>query len=149
MEKKSVVSTQRMSSSEFMQRLPEAVRAKLPPPLQGFQWRARSYLLQLYYDNPDIHFEAWSLRRLGRLEIGLHFESRDRASNERFFHLFDRHIIEIKARLGRKVELERWDRGWARIYESLPLAPFVEEFLETVATRLVQMISSTCERRAN
>ena len=134
-------STQRMSSSEFMQQIPMAVRPKLLPTLRDFQWRARSYLVQLYYGDPDIHFEVWSLKRLGRLEIGLHFESRDRAYNERMFLFFDRYIIEIKAQLGKSIELERWDRGWTRIFENIPLPPFDETFIESVSTSLAKMIS--------
>jgi len=132
-----------------MQRIPVAVRPKLPPGMRDFQWRARSYLVQLYYGDPDVHFEVSSLRRLGRLEIGLHFEKRDRAFNERMFLFFDRHIIEIKAQLGKSIELERWDRGWSRIFESIPLPSFNETFLETVSTSLAKMIpllQPLCER---
>ena len=88
-----------------------AVRPKLPPSLRDFQWPTRSYLVQLYYGDPDVHFEVWSLKRLGHLEMALHFESRDRALNARMFLFFDRYIIEIKVQLGRSVEQERWDRG--------------------------------------
>jgi len=138
-----------MGSSEFMQRIPLAIHSKLPPSLRDFQWRARSYLIQLYYGDPDVHFEVWSLKRLGRLEMGLHFERGDRAFNERMFLFFDRYIIEIKAQLGKGVELERWDRGWTRIFESIPLPPFDETFLESVSTSLAEMISllqPLCER---
>lgn len=124
-----------------MRSIPDTLRPKLPPSLRAFQWRARSYLVQFYYGNPDVHFEVWSLKRLGRLEIGLHFESRDRAFNERMFLFFDRYIIEIKAQLGKSVELERWDRGWSRIFESIPLPSFDETSLEIVSTRLAKMIS--------
>jgi hypothetical protein len=124
-----------------MRSIPEALRLKLPPPLRGFRWQARSYLVQIYYNQPEIHFEVWSIRRLGRLEMGLHFESRDRAFNERMFLFFDRHIMEIKAQLGKGVELERWDRGWTRIFESTPLPPFDERSLEAVSARLAKMIS--------
>ena len=49
--------------------------------------------------------------------------------------------MEIKAQLGKGVELERWDRGWSRIFESIPLLPFDETFLENVSTSLAKMIS--------
>lgn len=123
-----------------MRTIPEALRSKLPPPLRDFRWQARSYLVQIYYHQPAVHFEVWSIRRLGRLEMGLHFESEDRNLNEALFRYFDQNIIEIKAHLGEKVELERWDRGWARLYKSIPLPPFSQPFLEEVASRLAQMI---------
>ena len=86
---------------------------------------------------------------LSRLEIGLHFESKDRTFNERMFLFFDRYIIEIKTQLGNGVELERCDRGWTRIFESIPLPPFDETSLEGVSSRLTKMISllqPLCER---
>ena len=130
-----------MGSGEFMERIPLALRPKLPPPLRDFRWQARSYLVQIYYDQPTIHFEVWSIRRLGRLEMGLHFEGKDRAFNERMLLFFERYIIEIKAQVGKSVELERWDRGWTRIFESIPLPRFNETSLVSVSTRLAKMIS--------
>ena len=123
-----------------MRTIPQALRSKLPSPLRDFRWQARSYLVQIYYDQPAVHFEVWSIRRLSRLEIGLHFESEDRNLNEALFRHLDQYIIEIKAQLGEKVELERWDRGWARLYESIPLPSFSQRFAEEVASRLAQMI---------
>ncbi len=123
-----------------MRTIPEALRSKLPPPLRGFRWQARSYLVQIYYHQPAVHFEVWSIRRLGHLEISLHFENEDRSLNEALFRYFDQYIIEIKAQLGERVELERWDRGWARLYESIPLPSFSQRFAEEVASRLAQMI---------
>lgn len=130
-----------MSASAFMRRIPEAVQARLPPQLRSFQWRARSYLVQLFFGSPAIHFEVWLLKRMGCIEIGLHFESRERTVNERWFRLFDRYLIEVKADLGPGVELERWDKGWAKIYETIPLAPLDEALLDKVADRLARMIS--------
>jgi len=115
-----------MRSSEFMERIPVAVGVTS----SNSTTATRIFTL-----------EVWSLKRLGRLEIGLHFESRDRAFNERMFLFFDRYIIEIKAQLGKSVDLERWDRGWTRIFESIPLPPFDEPSLENVSTRLAEMIS--------
>ncbi len=130
-----------MSASAFMRRIPETVRLRLPPQLRSFEWRARSYLVQLFFGSPAIHFEAWLLKRMGCIEIGLHFESRKRTVNERWFRLFDRYLIEVKAELGPGVELERWDKGWAKIYETVPLAPLDEALLDKVADRLARMIS--------
>ena len=65
------------------------------------------------------------------------------------FLFFGRYIIEIKAQLGKSVELERWDRGWTRIFESTPLPSFDEPSLENVSTSLAKMISllqSLCGR---
>jgi hypothetical protein len=53
---------------------------------------------------------------------------------------FDAHAVAIKAELGRGVEVEPWDKGWAKVYETLPLEPFEPPYLEKVALRLAQMI---------
>lgn len=99
----------RLTSRQFMQAVPAAVRAKLPPLLRDFRWRARGYLVQLYYGDPAVHYEVWSIRRIGRLEIGLHFESRDGALNERLRQRFDEHILDIAAHWG----LCNWNAGIA------------------------------------
>jgi hypothetical protein len=38
-------------------------------------------------------------------------------------------VLEIKAQLPR-AELEPWDRGWSRLYETLPAAQLDEEVLD-------------------
>ena len=130
-----------MKSSEFFGALPAATRTRLPERLQGFHASRRSWLVQLYYDHPLLHYEVWNLgERSGRLEIGLHFESRDRAENERLLRGFQSHLFEIKAELGESVEAEAWDKGWTKAYEVIPLEPFTQNYLDRVAARLAQMI---------
>ena len=75
------------------------------------------------------------------LELGLHFEQRDPAVNARLLAYFDAHAIAIKAELGERVEVEPWDKGWAKVYETWPLEPFEPPFVEKVAGRLAQMIA--------
>ncbi|MBX6771601.1 MAG: hypothetical protein IRY83_07735 [Chloroflexi bacterium] len=124
---------------QFLAELPEMVRSLLPPDLRGFIARPRGGLVQLYYDDPGVHYEAWYHWRTNRLELGLHFE-KDAAENARYFDLFDRYIIEIKHELGETVELERWDRGWARLYESWPYDGG-RAFEARMAERLARMIA--------
>lgn len=104
---------------EFFRDLPDGLRVRLPHELHGFTYKARGALAQLHYGDPHLHYEAWFHWRTGRLELGLHFE-RDERANRRLFEGFDRHIVEIKHQLGTGLELEGWDRGWARIYETWP-----------------------------
>jgi hypothetical protein len=131
-----------MKSSEFMRTLPGVIRPKLPKSLWNFQTASRAWLVQLYYDSSYIHYEAWNLgERRGRLEIGLHFESREANLNARFLDGMLAHLIEIKAELGPSFEAEPWDKGWAKVYETIPLDRFSPEYLEQVATRMAQVIA--------
>ena len=131
-----------VKSSEFMRALPPVIRAKLDKRLQDFQSAGRSWLVQLYYDDPYIHYEIWNLgERRGRLEIGLHFESRTAGLNARLLEGIMSRLFEIKAELGPSFEAEPWDKGWTKVYEAIPLEPFSAEYLEQVATRVAEVMS--------
>lgn len=130
-----------MRSSDFMKAIPDATRPYLPPRLRDFGWFARAWLVQIHYGHPRLHYEVWSLSRRNLLELGLHFEHRDRSVNARLLDHFDAHTVAIKAELGGGVEVEPWDRGWAKVYDTLPLEPFEPLYLEKVAQRWAQMIA--------
>ena len=131
-----------MRSSDFFGALPDATRARLPKRWQTFRFQKRSWLVQLYYAQPLLHYEVWNLGdRRGRLEIGLHFESRDRGENERLLRGFLARLFEIKAELGDSIEAEAWDKGWTKVYELVPREPFTLEYVDRVAARLAQIIS--------
>ena len=130
-----------MRSHEFFNALPAATRPHLPKRLQAFESIRRSWLVQLYYATPLLHYEVWNLgERRGQLELGLHFESRDHDENERLLHGFQANLFEIKAELGQAVEAEQWDKGWTKVYELLPRQSFTSEYLDQVAVRLAQFI---------
>ncbi len=125
-----------------MQALPGAVRPRLPKGLQGFETNGRSWLMQFYYDDPHVHYEIWNLgERRGRLEIGLHCESRDRALNAYLLEGMLGHLFEVKAELGPSFEAEPWDKGWTKVYETIPLEPFSADYLDRVAARTAQVIT--------
>ena len=122
-----------------MHALPAATRGHLPASLRGFKSQARGWLCQLYYRDPLLHYEVWNLgERRGRLEIGLHFESKDHAKNVTLLNGFAQHMVEVKAHLGSQWEAEMWDRGWTKVYETVPYEPFSDEVLQTVAARLAR-----------
>jgi hypothetical protein len=132
----------RLSSSQFMRQLPGATRAQLPPHLRQFRAFTRSWLCQLYYRDARLHYEVWNMgERRGVLELGLHFESRDRDTNARLLEGFSRRMVEVKATLGSQWEAEPWDKGWTKVYETLPYEPFSDELLAAVAKRLARAIS--------
>jgi hypothetical protein len=124
----------------LLRELPGAVRPLLPPDLADFTYRPRGSLAQLHYGDPRVHYELWFHWRTGRLELGLHFE-RDERTNAVLFDLFDRNIVAIKAELGEGIDLERWDKGWARIYETWPCEKVDRFFRQRTIERLAQMIA--------
>lgn len=131
-----------LTSREFFRSLPEAARPHLPPALRKFNSAQRySWLVQLYYDDPALHYEVWHLgRQRDRLEIGLHFESRNHSLNERLLAGFSRYMFEVKHALGEQFEAEPWDKGWTKVYETWPLLPFTLEYHMRVARRLAEVI---------
>lgn len=130
-----------MTSSQFMHALPSAVREHLPKPLQKFRTLPRGWLCQLYYGDPRLHYEVWNMgERRGLLELGLHFESKDKAVNTALLQGFMRHMIEVKVTLGSQWEAEQWDRGWTKIYETVPYEPFSTDLLASVSKRLARAI---------
>ena len=94
--------------------------------------------MKLHYGRPEFHYEAWHHTGVGRLEIGLHFEG-SAAENQEAFDFFRGHMLEVKAQLPR-AELEPWDRGWSRLYETLPAQQLDEGVLDDAAVRMADYI---------
>jgi hypothetical protein len=121
-----------LAPSDFFSGLRKGVKSKLPHDLRAFETsRGHSRLLKIHFGHPEFHFEAWHHTGDGRLEIGLHFEGRPDANQDAFDYFRER-MVEVKARLPR-AELEPWDRGWTRLYETLA-APQLDEGVLSVAT---------------
>ena len=124
-----------MAPRDFFAGVRTQVRARLPAELKRFELgRGHSRLLKVHYGRPEIHFEAWHHTGAGRLEVGLHFEGAP-AFNERAFAYFRGRMIEVKAMLPR-AELEPWDRGWSRLYETVA-APRLDARVQAEATELI------------
>ena len=110
-----------LSPGDFFTGFRARLKASLPPELRKFNSaRGRGRLLKIHYGNPDFHFEVWHHTGAGRIEIGLHFEG-ETQHNEHAFDFFRSRMVEVKATLPR-AELEPWDRGWSRLYETVPAA---------------------------
>ena len=61
--------------------------------------------------------------------------------NARLLDGMARYLIEIKAELGDGFEAEMWDRGWTKVYETIPMETFDEAYVDRVAARLAQVIT--------
>ena len=116
------------------------MRAALPASLRGVSYRARSSQAQWFFDDPRLHFEAWWHPNTGRLELGLHLEA-EPALNERIAAGLARQLLMLKARLGQQLDLEPWDRGWLRLYETYPVEVFDNARIQTTVARMAELIA--------
>jgi hypothetical protein len=131
-----------MKTREFLEVLPDLVRQQLPPELNGFQATRRiTSLIKLYYERPSVHYEVWIQIRRKQVELGLHFEGAP-DSNLRHLELLSQRSEEIQESLGPGVEIEKWDRGWTRVHETLPLEPLTDDFLVEVSFKLSGMMQA-------
>lgn len=118
-----------LGPSDFFSGLRKGLKARLPAELRGFQTiRGRGRLMKVHFGEPAYHYEAWHHAGAARLEVGLHFEA-SAAENEAAFEFFRARIVEVKAGLPR-AELEPWDRGWSRLYETIPAARLDQAVLD-------------------
>jgi hypothetical protein len=127
--------------SDFLNQVPERARLLLPAHLRGFEARNRWSIVQLWYGQSSrVHYEVGFHRRVERVEVGLHFEA-DPRSNARLLELFERDLIVAKL-VSERFEAEPWDRGWARVYEMLPIEPLEDRYVRRVADRLAGLIAA-------
>lgn len=129
-----------MRIRDFLGMVPDLVGALLPPERRSFQWRLRFNLLQLFYQDPTIHYEAWVQRKAGRIELGLHFEG-EREGNYRWAGCLADRLVEIQAQLGPSLEVEEWTRSWTRLHEIIPFRTLDESLAEQVAERLAGLMT--------
>jgi hypothetical protein len=116
---------------EFFAGVRKGLRTSLPQEMRRFELgRGHSRLLKIHFGRPELHFEAWHHTGDGRLEVGLHFEGTS-TLNDNALDYFRERMVEVKAGLPR-AELEPWDRGWSRLYETLP-APQLDEHVQDAA----------------
>lgn len=113
-----------LAPADFFAGLRKVLKTRLPAGRRDFQTRRSGRLMKVYFEEPAFHYEAWHHSGAGRLEIGLHFEAAA-AVNDAAFDYFRSRMVEVKSRLPR-AELEPWDRGWSRLYETLA-APRLDE----------------------
>jgi hypothetical protein len=130
-----------LDQGQFLKGIPGALRPHLPSPWREIKTR-RPYrwLVQLYFDEPEFHYEVSSAKYQDGWELGLHCESRDAGLNRWILDGFCRHLFEIKETLGEQVEAEMWDRGWTKIYEVFPAQRLSVAYQKEVGRRLAEMI---------
>jgi len=133
------VRTAALSPGEFFAGLRKGLKSRLPDERRAFDSsRGHGRLLKVHFGRPEFHYEVWHHTGAGRLEVGLHFEGSADA-NERAFDFFRARVVEVKARLPH-AELEPWDRGWSRLYETLPAPQLDEGLVNRAAERLAAYV---------
>lgn len=126
---------------DFFAGLRKQLKAQLPPPLRRFNsLRGRGRLMKVHYGDIAFHYEAWHHTGAGRLEVGLHLEGAA-DQNEQLFDFFRTRMVEVKAHLPH-AELEPWDRGWVRLYETIPAAQLDEGVLDRAAALMAEYIEA-------
>jgi len=128
-----------LAPSDFFIALRKDLKRRLPAGFREFRTtRGRGRLMKVYFDEPAFHYEAWHHAGAGRLEVGLHFEA-SATENQAAFDFFRSRMVEVKAGLPR-AELEPWDRGWSRLYETLPAARLDDAVLDRSVDCVVEYI---------
>lgn len=129
-----------MDPRSLLRSLPETARSLLPAELRDFHSTARWVIVQLYYGNRDIHYEAWHRAKQRTIEIELHFESDD-LTNARLLGAFRAHERAIR-RVLPNARLEEWDKGWARIWEPIEAETLDDALRRHVADQMARYIST-------
>jgi hypothetical protein len=99
---------------------------------------ATSHMVKLWSGNKQLHYECGIYLHRKVIELGLHFES-DQMTNARLLGAFRGHEKAIARRLP-TARIEAWDKGWARVWESIPLQPIDERFAAQVTKTLVRYV---------
>jgi len=128
--------------ADFLRGVLEATRAALPAELRGLESRQQGALIKLFADDPHVHFELWLHRARARVELGLHFETRDARRNQRLLDYVADELPFLKEALGEGIEAEPWDRGWTRIYLTHPLDRLGPAEQARLASRFASLIET-------
>ncbi len=115
------------------------MRQRLADDLRDFQWEA-SFLAKLWFGNHDLHYEITPRERARTIEIGLHFEA-DPLTNARLMAAFVANAGVVRRALA-DARIEQWDRGWCRVWESLPYRAPDAELSKELATRLAAYVTA-------
>jgi hypothetical protein len=125
------------TSQAFCKGLPRALAAELGPDAAPHS-SATGWMVKLWFGNRDLHYECGVYLRRKVIELGLHFES-DAFTNQLLLGAVRVHAKTIAKRLP-AARIEAWDKGWARVWEPVPLATLDDDVSERIAKTLARYI---------
>ena len=128
-----------MRIGECLKRVRPLMRDRLAVDLRDFHWEA-SFLAKLWFGNHDLHYEITPRERARTIEIGLHFEA-DPLTNARLLAAFVANASAVRRALP-NARTEQWDRGWCRVWESLPYRTPDAELANALASRLAAYVTA-------
>ncbi len=131
-----------MKTADFLTGLLDQTRARLPAELGECQTFQRWSLAKLWFDDAAIHYEVAPHTSRGRIEVALHFETRNPRHNAAMLEYFVEELLFLKAALGERLEAEPWDKGWTRVYLTLPLEALLPDFQQRVASYLAEFVET-------
>ena len=128
-----------MRQGECLKRVRPLMRELLAEELRDFNWEA-SFLAKLWFGNHALHYEITPRERAGAIEIGLHFEA-DSLTNARLLGAFVANASAVRRKLA-NARMEQWDRGWCRVWESLPYRTPDVQLSRELASRLAAYVTT-------
>ncbi|HEV2249032.1 MAG TPA: hypothetical protein VGT60_00800, partial [Candidatus Limnocylindria bacterium] len=96
------------------------------------------WMVKLWFGNKDLHYECGVYLRRKVVELGLHFES-DTFTNQLLLGAMRVRATTIAKNLP-AARTESWDKGWARIWEPIPLEPFDDRYGALVTKTLARYV---------
>jgi hypothetical protein len=121
----------------FCQGLPRALADELGDAAAPHHL-ATGWMVKVWFGNKDLHYECGVYLHRKVVELGLHFES-DAFTNQLLLGAIRGHAKTIARRLP-TARIESWDKGWARVWEPIPLEKFDERFSADVTNTLAKYV---------
>ena len=131
-----------LSTRDFLAQVLEQVRGRLPADLQALHAEHLGWQIKLWADDPLIHFELWPHRGRGRVELGLHFETRNALRNLCLLDYVADELLFLKEALGQGLEAEPWDKGWTRLYITYPLERLAPDAVPPISAAFATFIET-------
>lgn len=133
-----------LKHTDFMRGLKKLLPQHILADWQDFRFGETKWIFQVYYHQRQIHYEvSRPYSHAGRrVEIGLHFESRNRELNTYWLQQLSRHLFEIRDAMQSDIVAEQWDRGWTKIYETHAGEELTTEDQVLAAKRLALLIQT-------
>ena len=99
---------------------------------------ATGWMVKLWFGNKDLHYECGVYLHRRVVELGLHFES-DAFTNQLLLGAIRARAKTITRRIP-TARIESWDKGWARIWEPIPLQSFDAGYSAQVTKTLAKYV---------